>query len=266
MVNARMARDALSIPRSNRLALVNVRVGYSMQAPNINALDGTFYEHYEGGIVGRYSLPILLPEPFFVVDAGFLEFFKKSLPFTHLHRSSLTYGSVEYRFQGKKDAPIAAIVHIRALSNTVTQMILELGEFVLESGHGLQDELGEQFIRILLKFGEWMAHQHDRAARLFQQSSTEKRTHQIGSDPIIDRDQAKALQENINHSMPQKRPGRPSPKEDDWAWNQVNTEKRPREVVRVEWIDRMDEKRRSELKDIKRSFRHAIDPERRRKE
>ena len=49
--------------------------------------------------------------------------------------------------------------------------------------------------------------------------------------------------------------------EDDWAWEQVNTLKRPRQEVRAEWLQHLSPERRK-LKDPADSFRHAVNPNR----
>ena len=49
--------------------------------------------------------------------------------------------------------------------------------------------------------------------------------------------------------------------EDDWAWEQVNTQARPRADVRREWEQRLSPDR-PKLKDPARSFRHAVNPKR----
>jgi hypothetical protein len=57
--------------------------------------------------------------------------------------------------------------------------------------------------------------------------------------------------------------GRRSWPEDTWAWEQVNSHKRPREDVKPEWLARLSANR--PLEDVNRSFRYAVDSRRRRK-
>lgn len=234
-----------------------------MQTPNINAINGTLEERLQDTIAGRGARAFPIPVAFFVVDAGFLEYFTEYAAFTDslVHRVPLTTGSVEYQFQGKKEAPLAAIVRIRAISSDVTQIALRLGDWSKKVNEDIQQQMAGTFMHLLLGFDAWMFDQTNEAnnyKRLNEEQDMQR--------PTIPPLSTSHAQTAYPPELQPKRPGRPSPQEDEWAWEQVNIEKRPREVVRGEWTERMSEKRRNELRDIKRSFRHATDPERRRKE
>jgi hypothetical protein len=68
---------------------------------------------------------------------------------------------------------------------------------------------------------------------------------------------AEELAESVMAQKPHSKGGRPTNKDDDWAWERVNTLNRPRAEVKKEWTER-NEKAGRHLVDPDDSFRKAV--------
>ncbi len=202
----------------------------------------------------------ILPYPFSLVDAALEEFLieQRQLPQVTARRQQLSSGSARYllQFTDPKDTLKIAIIRARMVGENATHIVIsptslsqpipgELLEGYLESLHAW-----------LTIFIHWLAEEQLRVTQFMKDKHV--RQEAVLSLPPPDLQRLQAYFEELRSTSTQPKRGGPySWPEDDWAWEQVNTLRRPRREVRKEWEQRLSPDR-SPLQDIDRSFRHAV--------
>jgi hypothetical protein len=224
----------------------------------------------------------IFDRPFSAVDAALWEFFMihKATPAWTIKRSPLTTGSAKYTFYySKKDSRSVFELRPRMINADTTllyavltqdpeppDLLINIGQQVTDDGQPDLSHPSVELIGIIRRitdtFSDWMNDEEEHGRIMREMAETmEGISHR--EEPISpSKIEVSEVLDAALRGDPQ--PGRgthTSWSEDDWAWEQVNILKRPPREVRIEWEQRLSEAR-PKLKDLDRSFRHAVNPAR----
>ncbi len=220
--------------------------------------------------------------PFPVVDAALWEFFiiHNAAPAWTIKRSTLTTGSATYQFYySKQNTRSAFELRPRMLNADTTLLYTELAQdpepqdLLLNIGQQLtpdgQPDLSNPSVELIAiirrlgdTFSDWMNEEEEQQNILQEMARIMHGVSEKETPILLPSTEVSETLDAVLRRKP--RPGKgthTSWAEDDWAWEQVNVQKRPRQEVRGEWLQRLSENRPA-LRDQARSFRHAVNPER----
>jgi len=209
--------------------------------------------------LGRFEQ--VLPYAFAVVDAGLWECFisRKIVSFLTSRRQRMTTGSARYILTWREGADNFAEIQIRTVGEEATHIAIIPGTFArqnhLDEPNGIIEATLEIFIGWLNKD----------QLRMIEALEEEKRSEEE-IDALWRPKDEDVLKEQLSQYIaasptPHKHGSHISWPEDDWAWEQVNTHNRPRNVVRIEWLRALSPTRR-QLSNAADSFRKAVNPKR----
>jgi hypothetical protein len=186
------------------------------------------------------AVAAVIDQPFTVIDAALGEFFLNYLTENARWRwSRRTGGSSVHRLTTKDGTELFHII-ARSMASNETSLVL--------GGVAESLTMPEFGNAILSQFWAWLCQDQANRANVPHLQPPQPG----GINPAAVIAQATKLE---------KPRGRKSKEEDDWAWKQVNEHGRPKSMVRKEWQQLLTR----ELIDPERSFRHAINPDRRRR-
>ena len=206
----------------------------------------------------------ILPYPFPLVDAALQEFLieQKLLPELTARRQHLTSGSARYLLQltDPKHTLKLAIIRVRTVGENATHIVITVGSFSKPGPAEFLEGYLESLHAWLAIFTHWLTEEQGRVAKFMQDRHVAREA--MLSAPPPDRQKLQAYFAALRSASTEPKRGGPySWPEDDWAWEQVNQLGRPRREVRAEWEKRLSPDR-PPLQDIDRSFRHAVNANR----
>jgi hypothetical protein len=183
-------------------------------------------------------------------------------------RVALTLGSIEYSLTLSAATPDQSFdrlsvvdIYARALDHSRTYLSIEPASVLQPSADAAAQAAFITLVQSIAGFFSTMTEQlYEEQAQferlLSQQRANADDQHSYPATPRSDLATAARQLGGLLGAMPRKIGSHQSWPEDDWAWEEVNTKKRPRAEVRAEWEQRLSPERK--LKDPKDSFRHAV--------
>ena len=243
----------------NNISIAGTDYGLSSQNGIGDEMVSVFRRHLPDKAFGIENI---LQHPFPIVDAALLVFLEREHPKgTHIRREGQTSGSARYvlEYTDPQLALRVAIIDIRMVKENATYVEIALAKFAQVTPREQIFGYMEYFQAYLAQFMDELEQEQAEIAEVLE--TKRKRASKIlpsPSEPILLDFLLAPLR---TEELPPRRGGPFTWPEDDWAWEQVNISNRPRREVRSEWQMRLSQER-PKLRDQNRSFRHAIDPRR----